>query len=144
MKIRNVLGVLTIILMCSFIPSDSSEAGISFVDANLEQAMEMAKEQDKLIFIDVYTTWCGPCKRMAATSFKDEKVAKKYNGQFINLKLDAEKSDDGKFVARSYRIQGYPTLLFINHKGKLIKQTVGLQSADDLLNVASGLLVGAN
>lgn len=129
--------VLAITLSSFNSPATDSETGIEFADMTLEEAKALAKKEKKLIFIDVYTTWCGPCKMMARTSFKDEAVGETYNAQFINLKLDAEKSEDGKMVARTYRVNAYPTLLFIDAKGKLVRTFIGFRSQSDLLNIAS-------
>ena len=137
-KLLPLALMFSLFLIFSFVSKEEVE-GIAFSHISLDEAMELAKKENKLIFIDVMTSWCGPCKKMAATSFKDETVAKTYNGSFINLKLDAEKSEDGKRVARTYRVQGYPTLLFINHKGQLVKQVIGFRTSGDLLNLASSV-----
>jgi len=114
--------------------------GISFESVNLEKAKKQAKKEGKLIFIDCYTSWCGPCKRMAATTFKDEEVGKLFNQSFINLKIDIEKDEDGASVARRYGIRAYPTLLMINSDGELIKQTLGFQTKDKLIAFAKSVL----
>jgi thioredoxin 1 len=113
--------------------------GIKFKGMNLEEAKKEAKAKGKLIFIDAYTDWCGPCKRMAATSFKDEKVAEVFNDKFINLKIEMEKSTDGPTVARTYGVKAYPTLLFIDADGKVKKTLVGLQTSEQLIAVAKSL-----
>lgn len=119
--------------------SSNSEIGISFSNLKLETAMKLAKKEKKIIFIDAYTSWCRPCKIMAATAFKDEKVANTYNKQFVNLKIDMEKNADGAFIARKYKVQAYPTLLFIDSKGNLVKKAIGMQSASQLLNLAKSV-----
>lgn len=108
-------------------------SGINFQNLSLEDAKKLAKETNKLIFIDVYTSWCGPCKMMAKGPFKEEKVGKIFNEQFINLKIDAEKDADGPFVSRAYSVRAYPTMIFINGEGKLIKTVIGYQNAEALL-----------
>jgi thiol:disulfide interchange protein len=107
--------------------------GIEFQNLSLEDAKKLAKKTNKLIFIDVYAAWCGPCKMMAKGPFQEEKVGKVYNEKFINLKIDAEKDPDGEFVSRAYGVRAYPTLLFINSEGKLVKNIIGYQKAEDLL-----------
>lgn len=111
--------------------------GIQFQSMTVADAMELSKETGKLIFIDCYTDWCGPCKRMAATSFKDKEVAAVFNDQFINIKVEMEKDAEGPEMARKYRVQAYPTLLVIDGTGRVVKQVVGGQSADGLLRIAS-------
>jgi thioredoxin 1 len=117
----------------------NAEGGIKFEQLSLEEAMKLAKSSGKTIFIDAYTEWCGPCKRMAATSFMDAEVAKLYNSKFINLKIEMEKSTDGPTVAKMFGVRAYPTLLYIDGEGKLKKSVVGLQSATDLLVVGKSL-----
>ncbi|MFN5912607.1 MAG: thioredoxin family protein [Bacteroidota bacterium] len=116
-----------------------AEAGIKFKTIPLEKAKEMAAEKDKLIFIDAYTSWCGPCKRMAATSFQEAEVGKIFNDRFVNLKIDMEQDADGPEVARLYKVRAYPTLLVIDSKGKLIKQGVGFMTADQLIAFANSI-----
>lgn len=115
-------------------------SGIKFMNMRLEEAKKEAAKSGKLIFIDAYTEWCGPCKIMAKTSFKDEKVAKLYNDNFINLKIEMEKDPDGRDVAMKYSVKAYPTLLIIDSDGKLVSSTLGLQSADKLIDFANSVL----
>lgn len=153
-----VAGILSLMVMTSTTcsvdsgasPQSASEeasmnslagnGGISFDKISLEKAKKQAKKEGKLIFIDCYTSWCGPCKRMAATTFQEDEVAKLFNKNFINLKIDIEKDDDGADVARRYRVRAYPTLLIINGDGELVKQTVGFQTKDKLMAFAKSVL----
>lgn len=147
MKNLLALGAIALFSM-AFIPSNNlkndktilqEESGIRFKNITLEKAKKMAAESDKLIFIDAHTSWCGPCKRMAATSFKEEEVGEIYNEKFINLKIDMEKDADGPEVARMYKVKAYPTLLFVNSDGKLIKQSVGFMNSDQLIALANSV-----
>jgi thiol:disulfide interchange protein len=115
------------------------EGGIAFENISLDEAMKMAKKSGKIIFIDAYTSWCGPCKKMAATSFMDENVASFYNSKFINLKIEMEKSADGPKVARMYGVKAYPTLLFIDGDGILKKSVIGFQTSSQLISTGKSL-----
>lgn len=117
----------------------AEEDGIAFKSITVEQAMAQAKKSGKLIFVDCYTSWCGPCKRMAATAFKDPEVASVFNDQFINIKVEMEKDAEGPDMARKYSVNAYPTLLVIDGNGKIVKKIVGGQSADGLLRIASSV-----
>lgn len=117
----------------------SAYSGIRFDHIRVEKAMAQAKSSGKLIFIDVHTTWCGPCKEMARTTFQSEEVGKVFNKKFINLKIDAENDPDGADISRTYGVNAYPTLLFINADGRLVKKLVGKQSEEKLLSVANSL-----
>jgi thioredoxin 1 len=111
----------------------SSLSGIKFSKMSFEKAIKQAKSSGKLIFIDVHTSWCGPCKEMAQTTFIDSEVGKVFNEKFINLKIDAEADADGPRISKAYTVTGYPTLLFVNSEGKLIRKLVGKQSKEKLL-----------
>jgi thiol:disulfide interchange protein len=117
----------------------TTDEGIQFKQMSLEEAKKESVKTGKLIFIDAYASWCGPCKRMAATSFKNVEVGKVFNEQFINLKIDCEKDADGPELARMYKVKAYPTLLVIDGKGKLVKEVIGMQMEDGLLALASSL-----
>jgi thioredoxin 1 len=116
-----------------------ADGGIAFQSMTLDEAMKEAKKTGKIIFIDAYTEWCGPCKKMAATSFMDSKVASTFNSKFINLKIEMEKNADGPDVARMYGVKAYPTLIFIDGDGKLKKSVIGFQTADQLLAIGKAL-----
>lgn len=150
MKWSLILITLTAICSFSFMPDYTAEsnsvygrigggAGIKFSKINFDKAMKQAKSSGKLIFIDVHTAWCGPCKEMAATTFKDAEVGSLFNERFINLKIDAEEDADGPTIAKKFGVTAYPTLLFVDASGKLVKKVVGKQSRDRLLSIANAL-----
>lgn len=135
-----LVGILTMAFLSN--KSNSSVkpfGGIKFINLPLERAKVEAKNSGKIIFIDAHTSWCGPCKQMAATSFQNEKVAELYNSKYINLKIDVEKDPDGLEIAKMYKIKAYPTLLFINGDGKLVKSVVGFQTVDKLISLANSI-----
>lgn len=140
-KIIGLMLVAIVGISFAFTKSETTkDEGIRFETMTVAEAMELSQETGKLIFIDCYTSWCGPCKRMAATSFKDENVAKVFNEQFINIKVEMEKDAEGPEMARKYRVQAYPTLLVIDGTGKTVKQVVGGQTADGLLRIANSVI----
>jgi thiol:disulfide interchange protein len=147
---KKILVLVSVAMLAmAFVPTDEqkeigqsvyqTETGIRFKSMTLEKAKQVAKESDKLIFIDAYTNWCGPCKRMAATSFMEEEVGEIFNDRFVNIKIEMEKDADGPEVARLYKVRAYPTLLVINSDGKLIKQSVGFMTADQLIAFANSI-----
>lgn len=87
--------------------------GIEFEHSSWKEIVQKAKEQNKPIFVDVYTSWCGPCKAMASTVFTKPEIGEKYNKGFVNVKIDAEKGE-GIDIAKKYKVSSYPTYLFIN------------------------------
>ena len=98
--------------------------GIEFFDGSWADALKKSEEENKLIFVDAYTKWCGPCKRMAKTVFKDAKVGEYYNANFINMKIDMEGAE-GKEFNKKYRVRAYPTFFYIRADGKVIHTTKG-------------------
>ena len=138
---KKLLKLLSLVLIAIVVASSGmfdtmQQGGIEFKQISLEQAQKEAQKSNKIIFIDAYASWCGPCKKMAATSFKDEGVGEIFNKQFINLKIDCEKDADGSEISRRYKISAYPTLLFIDADGKLKKQIVGFQTPERLKVIA--------
>ncbi len=116
--------------------------GITFEHITFEEALVKAKKSDKLIFIDFYTEWCGPCKMLSKSVFPNQKVGELFNKEFINLKLDAEK--EGLANARKYKVNAYPTLLFINGDGEMVYKKVGGIDVDKLLAMGQNVLQTAN
>ena len=111
-----------------------AQKGIDFFKGTWEEALEEAKAKDKLIFVDAYAVWCGPCKRMAATVFKDEKVGKFYNANFINMKIDMEKPPGRKF-GKKYPVAAFPTLMYIDGNGKLVHKVKGAQQTEAFIKL---------
>ncbi len=112
-----------------------SDGGIEFFHGTYVEALEKAKTENKLIFMDAFAEWCGPCKRMAATTFKEAKVGKFFNENFINVKMDMEKGE-GPALGRKFDVAAYPTLIFINEKGEQVHKTVGGLQAEQLIGTA--------
>jgi len=96
-----------------FIALSGFAQGIEFEHTSWSEAVKKAKQLNKPIFVDVYTSWCGPCKVMAAQVFTRPEVGAKYNEGFVNVKIDAEKGE-GIALAKKYEVRSYPTYLFIN------------------------------
>jgi thiol-disulfide isomerase/thioredoxin len=117
--------------------------GIDFFHGTFAEAVEKAKKEDKLVFMDAYAEWCGPCKRMAATVFKEEKVGNFFNQNFVNVKMDMEKGE-GQALSGRFNVSAYPTLLFINGKGDLVQAGVGGLMSDEFLNLAKNALAKAD
>ncbi len=145
---KKIVGLLFVVgfLASSFVsretvkPSQTTKTDeINFSELNFDEALKEAKKTGKLIFLDAYTDWCGPCKKMSSYTFKDENVAKLFNSKFINLKIEMEKNPIGPEIARRYSVRAYPSLLFIDGDGKIVKYVVGYQNPDQLIAVGKSL-----
>lgn len=109
--------------------------GIRFETGTLENVLKKAKRTDKYVFIDCYTVWCGPCKRMAKDVFTHPKVAEYFNSTFINYKMDMEKGE-GREVQKRYGVSAFPTFLFLDGEGNLIYKAVGVKEPDIFIGAA--------
>ncbi len=117
----------------------AQDTGIRFIHEEWQTALQQAREQDKIIFVDAYTTWCGPCKWMAKNTFTDEAVAKFYNEHFVNVKLDMEKGEGLEF-AKQYGVRAYPTLLFIDKEGQLVHIGLGARPPEMFIELGEAAL----
>ena len=113
--------------------------GINFRQDDWQNVLVQAKAQKKLIFVDIYTAWCGPCKEMDKKTFTDISVGDKFNARFINYKVDAEKGF-GITLAKRYNVTSYPTCLFVDPSENLIYKQEGLLRAADLVKEADMVL----
>lgn len=125
---------ISFLLLATFMSSFAfAQEGISFQhDKSWSDILAMAKEADKLVFVDAYTTWCGPCKKMTREVFPQESVGNYYNANFINVKMDMEKGE-GIGLAQEYQVRAFPTLLFINGDGALVHRIAGYMPADEFI-----------
>lgn len=100
--------------------------GMQFFEAEKwADVLAKAKQENKMIFLDGYTVWCGPCKMLSARVFPTAEVGSFYNANFINTHFDMEKGD-GLNIAQQYGINMYPTLIIIDGDGKIVERTAGV------------------
>lgn len=107
---------------------------IQFENMRLEEALLKAEKENKPIFIDCYTKWCGACKVMAKTAFKEKMVADFYNTNFINLKIDMEE-EDKDIVNSIFKCTAFPTLLYINADKELMYVNLGALNGYQLVEI---------
>lgn len=107
--------------------------GVNFVEGKtFAEALQMAKASNKLLFVDCYTSWCGPCKMMATKVFTQKKVGDYFNKEFICIKVDMEKGE-GPDLHKRFTVRAYPTFLFIDGDGNEVNRIVGGSDADKFL-----------
>ena len=109
--------------------------GIEFVHGTFKEALAKAKKENKLVFMDCYTSWCGPCKVMSKEVFTQKEVGDYFNANFVNIKVDMEKGE-GPELGKHYNITGYPTLVFMDADGKELHKHVGGLEADEFIRNA--------
>ncbi len=130
--------LLTIPMLFLFLYNSLAQ-GIDFFQGTWAEALEKAKLEGKVIFVDGYAVWCGPCKRMANEVFPNPKVGAFYNRYFINMKLDLEKGEGLEF-RKTYPVSAFPTLFFINGQGEVVHKLKGAQGVDGFLDLGKKVL----
>lgn len=96
----------------------------SLQDALKKAAANQAASGPVLVFLDCYTTWCGPCRNMAENIFPQKAAGEYFNSKFINIKIDMEKGE-GVDIRKYYGIKAYPTFLILDPKGKELGRLEG-------------------
>jgi thioredoxin 1 len=102
--------------------------GLQFRNNTFSEALKIAKNENKLIFLYFNTSWCGPCIELKMTTFRSKAVAEVFNSSFINISVNGEKGD-GPSLVNKYKVRGYPSYIFLNSEGKVIYMTDGFLNA---------------
>ena len=126
------LSIIISLMLCA---SMMFAQGVNFEPdgTTLAEAAAKAKKENKLVFVDCYTQWCGPCKKMARDIFPDAKVGEFMNPRFVNLKIDMEaKYAEG--LSKEWQVSGYPTFIIFNGDGKEIGRFMGGSNADGFIS----------
>lgn len=123
----------------------------------MQEALTAQKKNNKPIFIDAYTVWCGPCKLLDRSTFSDPKVIEVLNERFNPVKFNAEGNEEIQFQGKLFKnpnyqearknsrngmheftqflkVPGYPTMAIINSKGEVQKSIVGYRTPEQLLS----------
>lgn len=124
------------------LPAKADE-GVSFFNGTYSEALAKAKEQNKLLFIDCYTTWCGPCQWMVAHAFTNDTVFSYFNKNFVCYKMDMEKGE-GIDIAKKYAVRNYPTYLWVDASGNQIHRAVGAMPVAFFMRIAGNAMSADN
>lgn len=142
-KLISGLLVLVALVVFAFVPKSKAKSennthnekgeGIQFFEADWNKALAEAKKQNKLIFLDAYASWCGPCKLLKKNTFSDKEAGEYFNKNFINVAMDMEKGD-GPALSEKYAVNAYPTLIITDADGKIITYTQGYIKPKQLID----------
>lgn len=138
-----IFSIAVVLIGLAFIPtkqnmktelslSHGSGEGIQFIDESWSKILELAKKENKLIFLDAYASWCGPCKQLKKKTFPDKYAGDFFNKNFINVAVDMEKGEGPKLGTR-YKVSAYPTLIIISPSGNIVTYTQGYINAKQLI-----------
>lgn len=126
--------IITALIVFSFIAKSKNDdtvsknekagEGIQFIEADWSKALKEAKSQHKLIFLDAYASWCGPCKMLKRNTFPNKEAGEFFNKNFVNIAVDMEKGE-GPALAGKYRVNAYPTLIIADEEGNILTYTQG-------------------
>lgn len=108
---KKIILVCLAATLCS--SAMAQKSGIRFFSGTWDQAVEKARQEKKMIFVDFFTEWCGPCMNMAQKIFVLPEVGDIYNRNFVCMKIDAEKGE-GVELARKYGVRSYPCYVFVD------------------------------
>lgn len=142
-----------LLIICFFFPTLLfAGGGIEWAKpASFAKLIEQARNEKKMIFFDIFATWCGPCKEMDRTVYTDSSAGTFFNDKFISVKVQMDQTanddpavkawyDDAKRIGRQYRIEGYPSFLFFDSEGNLVYKEMGMMNAPKLVELAQTAL----
>ena len=120
--------ILLVCSLCLFDEIGAQNRSIEFREGNWEQMLKMAKKEKKMIFVDCYTSWCGPCKMLSPVL---EKISEKLGDSLEIVKIDIDKYPE---LANKYEIMSVPTLLFFLN-GELIRRETGFMPEEKIFDL---------
>ena len=123
--------LLALLLVAALISPALAE--VEWVSGPFPEILKKAQLENKSIFIDFYAVWCGPCKMLEKTTYKDKQVEGFLNS-IVAVKYDAEKGE-GKELAKQFKVKAYPTLILLDAKGNEIDRHLGYLDGENFLKV---------
>lgn len=133
---KNIVVLVSCLLLNFSLSAQAGQEGMQFHKGTWKAALDQAAKENKLVFMDAYTTWCGPCKKMTKEIFPQQPVADYYNAHFVNVKMDMEKGE-GIELAAKYGVAVYPTLLFFSPDGTIVHRSAGYHSVEQFLSLGA-------
>ncbi|MCK4921082.1 MAG: thioredoxin family protein [Bacteroidales bacterium] len=128
---KRVIPFIAVFIFIPFVATAQMQFKEIVTESEWKSALKEADNSGKLIFLDIYATWCGPCKYLESTIYPDVELGKYYNSHFINLKMDGE-TEFGRIKARQYGLKAYPTMYYLSPMEDVLAQVVGVKQAPEL------------
>src|SRR2546428_752443 len=121
---------LITLLASLVLASMAGAAGDLNWEHNYDDALQKAKKEKKLVMVDVYTDWCGWCKKLDKDVYSNADVKTKLAEKFVALKINPEKSRKNAELAQSFGTRGFPHIVFVDAEGKKVSEILGYIPAD--------------
>lgn len=132
---KGVLALAALFISLTSTLAQETKGGIEFFKGTLAEGLAKAGQEGKIVFVDFYATWCVPCKKMEKTVFTRPEVGEYFNKRFISMQLDAERPENVE-DAKKYKVEAFPTMVFIAPDGKMVSLLTGYHDAEELIKGA--------
>ncbi|MDD5894922.1 MAG: DUF255 domain-containing protein [Prevotellaceae bacterium] len=132
---KKSIQILIASIALSLFSQQSEAQGVVFNDIPWAEALAKARKENKHVFVDVYTSWCGPCKKMASSVFTNPQVADYMNSNFVSIKIDAEKQKEHEAI-KNNPPSAYPSYYYYNNEGNLLSIQTGFHEADEFVSIS--------
>ena len=138
----SIATIVALTTLASFVNPPVAKESINWL--TLEEAQALSEKEPRKVIMDVYTDWCGWCKKMDKTTFADEEVAQFVNENFYAVKLKADSNDKVTFkgkefskgeLAQALQVTGYPTIVFFDESFSKFQPVSGYRGASDFLGL---------
>jgi thioredoxin-related protein len=115
--------------------------------ANWSETLSKAKKVNKIIFVDALATWCIPCRKMDSDIYTIDSIAEFINTNYIAVKVQFDKAEDdpeyikkwyqdAEYIMKKYKIEAFPTFLFISPDGTLLERGMGYKDEHEFMTLA--------
>lgn len=134
---KNILIYICLFFLATKVKAESN-SGIHFRNISYQEALNIAKKENKMVFLHGYAEWCTHCKAMAETVYPDSALGVFYTTNFICIKMDMEK--EGKALASRFQVSKYPALLYLDGEGNIVHRTTGELKVPGMLQLGKDAL----
>jgi thiol:disulfide interchange protein len=130
--------ITTLILLAVLTVCVSARAAVEW-ERNYKAALQKAKSENKLVMVDIYAVWCGPCRFLDRNTFSNKDVEARLSNGFIAVKIDLDKSPEATELARKFSVNAIPHIVFLDSDGKRLSDIVGYVPPDEFLKELDGV-----